>query len=518
MNISLSVDMYKEGFSTEYISCVFNPIAAASGFYQYENYFAFSFLHGLCIQDKNKFKLPIEQYTNIILKPLGLRMVKESVPEGLKDGIKKKAIEILKKGYPAIMITKYNALFYSLYYRNWTFPNNHGIVIDGYNEQNDIFNLKEVGLFPEGFKEFKNKNPLFPLNITGSMLCDIYDIANEEFEQEQSEFYGSIYYIVQDEDIFVSEQEIINFGAQLCKNTYSTLNDFIDNCEKYPFEQSNLIVYKTRYGGYLKLIYEYLKNFCKLDTEMVKKIEEVEERQLAARNEILVQLYMILRKGKGVSAEIKQKLKDRVDMSDKELTEILTSLTKENVAVHYDYSYLDIKKYYNCQAFSYQMQNNSVADITGEGTHFIYDEYISTTEWNKSDLSFQYHYQKEELDNISCRGEEIAVDDIEADSIAVLACSEYGSYQENVEIEYCDGKKKKILMDFSDFFEAPYYHEKTMWFGVAADRKNGVTKPHSFSARIFAKRYPLENGKIRSIKLPDRHNVHIFAITLEKRV
>ena len=100
-------------------------------------------------------------------------------------------------------------------------------------------------------------------------------------------------------------------------------------------------------------------------------------------------------------------------------------------------------------------------------------------------------------------------------SIAILGCSEYGSYQETFIIKYEDGRIYELKCDFSDFFQLPIYDENIFWTGIALDRKNSKTSVHCFNARLFSKRYNIPEGVIKSIELPDRKNVHIFAITLE---
>ncbi|WP_242855591.1 hypothetical protein [Ruminiclostridium josui] len=180
--------------------------------------------------------------------------------------------------------------------------------------------------------------------------------------------------------------------------------------------------------------------------------------------------------------------------------------------------FIDISEYYNNQAFEDTLRDDSKADITGEGTHYIFQDLLVNQEWIKGDLCFNYKYLPSKADNISCNAQEISIPNINAQYISILGCSEFGCYRENIVIEYSDGTKKIITADFSDFFQPPIYGEKVYWTGAAAERKNGRTRYHSFNARLLAKRYPIEPGCVVKIYLPNKRNVHIFALTLTDEV
>ena len=47
MGKTLDIDLYKDGFDYRYIDCIQGPLAASTGYFKYDNYYYYCFLHSL---------------------------------------------------------------------------------------------------------------------------------------------------------------------------------------------------------------------------------------------------------------------------------------------------------------------------------------------------------------------------------------------------------------------------------------------------------------------------------------
>lgn len=272
---------------------------------------------------------------------------------------------------------------------------------------------------------------------------------------------------------------------------------------------------RQRYCGSLKPIYNLLYTCCEKDLAKQQMVSEREQQQTDVRKGVISTLHTAILRRQVLSEEKRQEIKVMVTDTDNKMIDLINSFAAENSKQKAEYHYIDISSMYNNQAFASCMSNNSVAALTHNEIHYIIDSNIyCNTVWNQRNYSFIYTYKAEQCDNIACEGQTIIVDDVEASSISLLACAEYGDFQVLLNLEFENGDKTDILTYFSDFYVPPKYGEKIFWSGVAARKQNGVTSKLPFSARLLAKTYKFEKNKVRKIKLPVCKNAHIFAITL----
>lgn len=113
----IKIDLYLKGFNAEHIDCVNLPIAAAAGYYSYENYYYYSFYYAF-FQNWITSHTPFLNKSNEILSKLGLKLVPQKAANDSEftDTIKLN----IDKGIPIFMIVKYRSLFYYINYLNNT--------------------------------------------------------------------------------------------------------------------------------------------------------------------------------------------------------------------------------------------------------------------------------------------------------------------------------------------------------------------------------------------------------------
>lgn len=518
MGNALDIDLYKNGFDYRHVDCVQAPVAAASGYFNHDNYFYYSFLHSILGNTENYYTEDIVDYSNKILCRMGLKIEKiDCTGFSSKEAMAKIAEEILA-GRPVILVVKYNSLFYNMYYKNREFRLIHGMLINEVNEVNKTFGIKEPFLFGDSLDAYENKNAFFPLHITFDMLKNIWEDSNDQFHSEKRPYADSIYSMYPTEEVSLDLNKVINIAMSFTNDYESDLIHIINTFEATSEFHDYIVFNRLRFYGCLQPIFHLLHRQSMQISPESDAVNNIEKIVGETRSKVISALDRASVRCQEISPKRKADLCRMVSEGDEELFSLIKSLAVKEEKTDLHYFFIDISKYYNNQAFEESLKDDSVADITGEGTHYIFRDVVVNKEWKKGEYCFNYSYSSGQYDNISCSGQEICIPNIQSKFISILGCSEFGSYNEDIEIEYSDGSRKVITADFSDFFQPPVFGEKAYWTGEAAERKKGKTRYHSFNARLFAKRYPIDSGCVAKLILPKRRNVHIFALTLTDEV
>lgn len=180
-------------------------------------------------------------------------------------------------------------------------------------------------------------------------------------------------------------------------------------------------------------------------------------------------------------------------------------------------SYIDISKQMNSEGFSSSLLSDTKAEISDGGRYFLTEGLSSKREWVVENMRFLFpEVDKGVNDNISCFGQIIEVQQCKYTHIMILGCAELGNHLELIEIEYHDGKIESIPFRFTSWLSAnANFKEVIAWTGKGAVRTDNGVEVYPFPVNLYAQNYNLQHsGEIKSIKLPECPNLHIFAITL----
>lgn len=514
MGKALDIDLYKNGFDYKNVDCIQSTIAAATGYFNNENYFYYCFLHSIAGAYENYSQYDPSDYSNKILCKMGLELKKIDCRECTTDDVISMAAEEILFGRPVIMVVKYNSLFYNMYYKNEDFKLNHGLLINEFNESNRTFCIRDQ-LHKDILDTYKNA--YFPLHITFDMLKEIWEHSNNQFRKELASCADSIYSIYQKEGVILNTNKAISIALTMMDNKNELIN-IIENFDGSKEFDNNIVFNRLRFHGCMEPIFHILYEQCINKSLELAQLQETKKKVENIRSKAISTVGKAGRRRETISKERKDDLCKMVVEGDKILLNLMKTLVVCESKKKFSNYFIDITEHYNNQAFEDTLRDDSRADITGEGTHYIFQDLVVNEEWKKGDFCFNYSYLSAQPDNISCNAEVICIPEINAQYISILGCSEFGSYNEKLVIEYSDGSKRVITVDFSDFFQPPVFGEKVYWTGAAAERRNGRTRYHSFNARLFAKRYRIESGCVVKIHLPKKRNVHIFALTLTDEV
>lgn len=179
-----------------------------------------------------------------------------------------------------------------------------------------------------------------------------------------------------------------------------------------------------------------------------------------------------------------------------------------------DIKFVELSEYYNNKGFDSSLSDESKADLTLMGDYFLADD--PPVEWKIEGMKFSLPVLNcSDNDNISCAAQSIRIPAGHYSALALVGCSECGSYSDQIELVYEDRSASFLPIAFTDWYMVPLYGEKIVWSGRAASRKNGKIQINESQVRVFTQKYALDTTrKIVGMRLPDCPNLHIFSMTL----
>lgn len=190
----------------------------------------------------------------------------------------------------------------------------------------------------------------------------------------------------------------------------------------------------------------------------------------------------------------------------------------ENEYGHYNGSimneFIDLKAYFNNKGICYEDKIINGAELSNPN-RFIMIENGFTSSLDVENMVFDFNYIGDELDNVSCTGQEIAFNNKSYDCISVLSCSEFANYRENMHIIFDDETIEVVELTSSSWINSESNYDEVLAFhGVGALKMEKEIKRYPFPVSLFAKCYKLKKkGRIKKIILPNFPNIHIFGIS-----
>ena len=186
-----------------------------------------------------------------------------------------------------------------------------------------------------------------------------------------------------------------------------------------------------------------------------------------------------------------------------------------------DYVFLNLSDFLNNKGIDVLDSINSNADLTGNGHYILADDKLNSKSINLNSIHFKIpQIANDKCDNIVCTNQTIeAPKDTIFNSISVLGCTVWDDMLFNLELNYKNGSKLNLEIGISQWIVTPMYGEDVFWEGNGIEKSGGKTNIMNKPVRLFAKKYKLPLGvPLEYIKLPDCPNIHIFAISLEKKI
>lgn len=258
------------------IGCLDAPIAIASGYYEYENYFYFSAFYSLRLiweTNVDRFKS-----INLRLNKFGLELVTVHITN--RDTFLNTIKSVLDEKYPIVIYFDYFSMFYcdTGYKRN---HGPHGIIINGYNEETSTITIMDCTHV--GFD-----NPFYCLTLKEDIFLDLWEEANKYFIENLPNFANKLFYIKPQNTKKIIYSDF-KFIKDVVENNYIIENDnLIRNViNNKNFNISISEIYKRDYVDSTKNIFKILdrlyEQFDK-DNIIVKNYEDFKGNYLYRRS------------------------------------------------------------------------------------------------------------------------------------------------------------------------------------------------------------------------------------------
>lgn len=525
---SIDIDMYNEGYSIKNMDCIDIPIAAACGAYDNNNYYyygCFRLLNdnwGSTFVDDNYFvnNDPILRSKSAVL-PLGLKI--ETYIEENSNAVIDKIKSSLKNHEPIVVLVAYGSLFYNHLYKRTIEPAwfKHAIIIDEWNDDTNVFRIRDSA-FLRLSDVFNNisADRIFPLNITEVMLGDILNL-NRDLYYDKTDKQFIYAYVIKNDRV----QEINNFDKmfkymvkEMTPNK-SLIIKMINDFGKYSdIILSNSEGVKRRLGNVFEILFKSFEIWMKYDTKnILNKLNyfDFKTNFLKDRDLLISKIYKYALKGISLNQSQKSSLIEKVLDQEKGLLLFINKLIKYNINNNEQYIPIDLSKYFNNEIFTTDVSKCNTDDLSGTRLRYQYPIQDKIVKQRDEKIYNQIiKINDGEKDNISCNGQLVSIQEGRYSKIMFLICSDYGSYEENINFFYNNEEIETKKICVTDFATLPLFNEKVIWMGTAALKCENRVEILNTTAKISEFCIVLKDEMINQIKLPNNNFLHIFSITL----
>lgn len=357
MEKQLNIDHYIDGYAIKNNNCIDNTLAAATGAFNRDYYFYYSFLYAIYnnwgMQNKNNSNFLDEK--NIIMNQYGIKMdyLKINNQDELLHEIKR----CIDEGNPVMVPVKYYHLFY---YESFMVGNaSHTILISGYFEKKRTLILRECQLGNETFRQIIKSDPFSKLRFREDIVVDIWEKSNKMFASEDNFFQNKLFRIYKS-----SENSIIDSYIKLADNFINidvNNNNLISFIKKYNSYNNNInmIPWRNNFHGAIYILFDIFEktyNILSLNKDIINEYEIFKDEYLNFRYNLLSRIHMdILRKVKYNESKINY-ICDSVINMDERLKELIINIKK---------AFDDTNKDANTELVNYAINSNVVADSEG---------------------------------------------------------------------------------------------------------------------------------------------------------
>jgi hypothetical protein len=183
------------------------------------------------------------------------------------------------------------------------------------------------------------------------------------------------------------------------------------------------------------------------------------------------------------------------------------------------YIFLDLESYFNTKGFG-DAEEDSCPTLIFSGQYFSNENIPLDEVLIVDDMKFKFpEVKKHKLDSLYCKGQVITTEREKYNTIMFLGFSDTDNFSDEVEIEYTDNSVEKLMVAFTCWYINPHFGDMLAWEGSIFEKNlDGTAMQSSHKYKIFANKYSFNcsDKVVKSIRLPECENIHIFAITAAK--
>lgn len=519
MLYTLNTDIYVNGFTINELNCIQNPIAGACSAYNYDYYYYTGFICSIINnwgRKENRY-INFEQYLELHNKALDLLSIHlHSQRIETKEEFLTLIKESLLKRIPIILKVKYNAIFYSQYYKSQIEQDYHVLLVDSYNTDTGIITVKDTSFFRGSSILKTDADILYPVALTEDMVFDMLTKTCADGVYNPDELL--IYTVEQDKNASTTTKiDLLEFAISSYKNEK---NLFVSLLEKLEENQDRIVrdfedinrFFSGSIEGMFKVLYLWLEE-AKAD-DVLEEFRKFGSDYITCRKRIMYYIYKKSMSGRTGQKDTTEDEIHKIESYDAKLMSYLKTFKLTYLKeVEEDRIYVNLEQLYNNKALSSTAGADTLADISGTGVYFYIPEFRNLIK-NEGYRHFLDEAEETKSDNISCNGQSITIEKGIYKKLSILACAEYGSYKESIGLYLDEQEKSTLPFHVSDFYANPGFGERTFCFGEAYQKNGETVEKLNFLSRIFRYDIILNEKEINRIQLPVRKNIHIFAITL----
>ena len=326
MEKELSVDYYLDGYTVYNTNCIDNPIAAASGYFNRDNYFFYSFYCSLYRNWQRPCVMNFMETRRSILNKLGIEC--GFINHIMEDNVIETIAGCINCNAPLILIAKYDAIFYLPQYKTGD-HSSHAIIINGYDTEKGIVCVRDCMMhnFPNGII---SSDPFFDLRITNEMLISIIKQSNRIHMLESGTTSNTMISLSQ------NESRVINNYLDLLNDMLVDMNIFENSrIKKYIKNQNAMFNYiknqtdafRTDIEGSIIVFFDVLERaFANLKKE--KEYLRFKNRYIGFRKDFFLKAYKYALQQKQYSEDESQSLSHVNAKLDKELIDFVKRVTQ----------------------------------------------------------------------------------------------------------------------------------------------------------------------------------------------
>lgn len=369
MKKCLEINLYADGYDVTQLNCVDLPIAGASGYYDYNNYFYYCLYYNIFDNwgsiDSNNF-LP---FRNNILNKLGLYL-KPIAIENSASFISLVKSEIDNQ-HPLLMLTKYYTLFYHNGYLDNEYRHiNHGIIVNGYDSEKSLICIKEYSHIENDIDSLLRCYLLCNLMLTEDIIKDIWTKSNIIFKEEGFDNnFGNIFTIESIgktqitcyEDLLKDILDNIDIKSDKLVGFIKNFNSIYNNINN-PDCISEL---RKTYVNSLTILFDVFERtfiFLKQNQGKQDEYNNIKNKYLQTRSLILNKLIANVFRGKTICEETEKNLIDQILSLDSELFSYVRNLQRYRMNIGNNLSVYTFSPTEQAQIRDGQFANTNLAN------------------------------------------------------------------------------------------------------------------------------------------------------------
>lgn len=412
----------------------------------------------------------------------------------------------LSKNMPLILFTD---LFYCPWCKEYhKYHNDHLCAITGMDEDN-IYCMDTAPI---------ERNAVIPKNEFTDRFHSLITMSFDGKMKSFSSVKSNLKKCVKNSNLSSKKKNIFSLMRE-CSENFKNINieKETEGCLdiwNVPIFDAIIKTYGSRYQ--LKKFIEYLHKYYNDDilTYFYEQFSDI-TAQWAEIKSMLSKL--IIGKQSNLIPRISSKIMEAADMEESTAEDMHNYVKGRNInisrhsvgpVIENNYEFVDLSIIFNNKGFE-----GKDACFSRSGQYFFAKGLPDAAVLTADGMEFKFSPTSEsKYDNISCKGQTVKLPQGTFSKIMLLYCAEWGSFIENIIVNYTDNTYETVELAASDWYGEPEFQDTVAWTGDVTADTPGFTEKGSIYARTL--NINANKKTADSIVLPDCANIHIFSITL----